>query len=173
MSTFSPPVIRVGVALALNASQLDDVFQQAESMVEQTGRFRPGEVVRRLQVRHGWRSTAVRDGTALPHADVRHLRHRCLLYLRTLQGVDAGAREPISDFVVLLAPYPSAPHDHQLLEHMHNGLMTSKLTQKLRAARDAASAAAALESHLALLDMAGVPLSFRPRRSPSLVLHGI
>lgn len=173
MRTLPLPVIRLGVALALSASHLDDVFQQAESMVEQTGRFRPGEVVRRLQARHGWRSTAVRDGSALPHADVRHLRHRCLLYLRTLQGVDAGAGEPITDFVVLLAPYPSAPHDHQLLEHMHNGLMTSKLTQKLRAASDATSAGAALESHLALLDLAGAPLSARPRRSPSLVLHGI
>ncbi len=173
MRSFSPTVIRVGVALALDASDLDDVFRQAEAMVVQAGRFRTGEVARRLHARHGWRPTVVRPGVALPHADVRHLRHCCLLYLRTLRGVDAGAQEPVTDFVVLLAPYPSAPRDHQLLEHMQNGLMTAKLTRMLRDAPDATSAGAALESQLALLDLGSVPLSYRPRRRASLVLHGI
>ncbi len=172
MRTFSPTVTRVGVALAVEAGNLDELFEQVQTMVTPTGRFRSGEVARRLQARHSWRPTVVRAGVALPHADVRHLRHRCLLYLRALRGLDAGAPEPVADFVVLLAPYPSAPQDQQLLEHVHNGLMTNKLTAQLRAAPDSASATGVLHAHLGLLDLPCAPLAQQRQRHVSSVLHG-
>lgn len=157
-------MVRLGVDLSVVADDMLAVFERVEALVADPARLKPGAVVTRLWARHGRRVPAMCRAVALPHAEVRHLRHRSLLYLRTLQGIAGWPEGLVSDFLVLLAPYPSAPQDQGLLEHLHNGLMFSDLSDRLRAAPDVATVHAVLAAHLSLRDFASAPLTAAVRR---------
>lgn len=157
-------MVRLAVDLSVSAEDMLAVFRRAEALVADPTRLTPGAVADRLWARHARRVPSTGRGVALPHVEVRHLRHRSLLYLRTLHGLAGWPGGLVSDFLVLLAPYPSAPQDQVLLEHLHNGLMFSDFSDRLRAAPDVAAVRAVLAAHLGLRQFACAPLTTTVRR---------
>jgi nitrogen PTS system EIIA component len=83
-------------------------------------------------------TTAVGHGVAIPHARIEGLQDIHALYVRPQQPLafDAPDREPVTDVLVLIVPYPASQEHLDLLANAAELFSDADLRARLRATHD-------------------------------------
>lgn len=129
------------VVLGIEVARASDLFDAIGRIVEQPRGPRQAPVARQLGRRHARRSTALGNGVALPHAAVPGLRRATAAYARLAQPLGLGApdREPVTDVLALLVPFPGMSAEFELLQNLIHRLSHPVMAQALRQTGDAAA----------------------------------
>lgn len=120
--------------LGITVARASELFEAIGRIVEQPRGPRQAPVARQLGKRHARRSTALGNGVALPHAAVPGLRRPMAAYARLAQPLGLGApdREPVTDVLALLVPFPGMSAEFELLQNLIHRLSHPAMAQALR-----------------------------------------
>ncbi|WP_175772118.1 PTS sugar transporter subunit IIA [Paraburkholderia phenazinium] len=122
------------VLLGLDVANRQDLFVALGRFFEQHYALPAAVVTAGLEAREAMGSTGLGQGVAVPHGQIKGLRHAMVLYVRPARPIpfDAPDGKPVSDIVVLLVPkWANSTHlrlladvaerfcDHQFREQLH------------------------------------------------------
>jgi PTS system nitrogen regulatory IIA component len=127
------------VLLGVDTASRDELFSRVGRFVEQHHGFPAADVAAGLTAREVLGSTGLGQGVAVPHGQIKGLRHAIALYVRPALPVpfDAPDGAPVSDVVVLLVPeWANSTHLH-LLADVAQCFCDHRFREQLRACIDA------------------------------------
>jgi PTS system nitrogen regulatory IIA component len=132
------------VLLGLDAVDRETLFAQFGHFLEQHYGLSAASVTAGLAAREALGSTGLGQGVAVPHGQIRALRHAMAFYVRPATSIpfDAPDGKPVSDVIVLLVPeWANSTHlrlladvaqrfcDHQFRELLHGCLDAGAVCQ--------------------------------------------
>jgi PTS system nitrogen regulatory IIA component len=107
------------VLLGLDVASRESLFVQIGRLCEQRFGLPAATVIAGLEARESLGSTALGQGVAVPHGQIKGLRQAMTLYVRPTTPIpfDAPDGKPVSDVVVLLVPeWANSTHLHLLAD---------------------------------------------------------
>jgi nitrogen PTS system EIIA component len=122
------------VLLGLDVANRQDLFLALGRFFEQHYALPAAAVTAGLEAREAMGSTGLGQGVAVPHGQIKGLRHAMVLYVRPAKPIafDAPDGKPVSDIVALLVPkWANSTHlrlladvaerfcDHHFREQLH------------------------------------------------------
>ncbi|WP_286162136.1 PTS sugar transporter subunit IIA [Burkholderia sp. WP9] len=132
------------VLLGWDVADRETLFEQFGHFFEQRYDMPATSVTTGLMAREALGSTGLGQGVAVPHGQIRMLRHAMAFYVRPAQPIpfDAPDGQPVSDVIVLLVPeWANSTHlllladvaqrfcDHQFRELLHRCIDARAVSQ--------------------------------------------
>ena len=117
--TIAHRLIAEHVLLGVDAADRASLFAQLGELLAHRYGLAASSVVAGLAAREALGSTALGQGVAVPHGQIKGLREALVLYVRPVVPIpfDAPDGKPVSDMVVLLVPeWANMTHLHLLAE---------------------------------------------------------
>jgi PTS system nitrogen regulatory IIA component len=107
------------VLLGMDVASRESLFVQVGRLCEQRFGLAAATVIAGLEAREALGSTALGQGVAVPHGQIKGLRRAMTLYVRPATPIafDAPDGNPVTDVVVLLVPeWANSTHLHLLAD---------------------------------------------------------
>ncbi|MEX3855582.1 PTS sugar transporter subunit IIA [Paraburkholderia sp. BR10923] len=126
------------VLLNLAVADRESLFARLAQLLEQRYGLEAAAVMAGLAAREALGSTALGQGVAVPHGQIKGLRGALVLYVRPVMPIpfDAPDGEPVTDLVVLFVPeWANMTHLH-LLAEVAERFCDQRFRERLRACAD-------------------------------------
>jgi PTS system nitrogen regulatory IIA component len=127
------------ILLGLNVTSRESLFVHLGSFCEQRFGLSAATVIAGLEARESLGSTALGQGVAVPHGQIKGLRQAVTLYVRPAAPIafDAPDGNPVSDVVVLLVPESATSTHLHLLADVAQRFCDHHFREQLHACVDA------------------------------------
>lgn len=136
MNSFSQFLFPENIVLGLNASNKTQALAQIAAVLERQHQIGRGLIYESLCEREQLGSTGLGQGVAIPHAQIKGLRHPMTAFVRLNFPIDFDAPDgkPVSEIFVLLVPR-NATLDHlQMLADVTEMLCDDRFREQLSTA---------------------------------------
>jgi PTS system nitrogen regulatory IIA component len=138
MNTFAQYLLPENIFLDLNASGKWQAFSKVAALLERQHQLDRELIYRSLCERERLGSTALGRGVAIPHAQIKGLRHSMTAFARLSEPIafDAPDEQPVSEMFMLFAPEPVTQMHLQILADVSEMLFDERFLARLKTAND-------------------------------------
>jgi PTS system nitrogen regulatory IIA component len=138
MNSFSQFLFPENIVLGLQASSKAQALPHIAEVLERHHQISRTLIYESLCKREQLGSTALGEGVAIPHAQIKGLRHPMTAFIRLSSAIefDAPDEKPVSEIFVLLVPLNVTLDHLQMLANVAEMLCDERFREQLNAAID-------------------------------------